>query len=88
MTHPSVLLFELVRQVLGQHVDVPEQDIRPDSDLKALGIDSLTLAELLFELEDRLGTALPDATELPQTVQDVVRLIQSHVDVQALRPAA
>ncbi|MEU9234701.1 acyl carrier protein [Streptomyces subrutilus] len=35
-------------------------DITPDTDLRALGIDSMAAIELLFTLEDTFGIALPD----------------------------
>lgn len=35
-------------------------DITPDTDLRALGIDSMAAIELLFTLEDTFGISLPD----------------------------
>ena len=47
---------------------------------------SLSLAELLFELEDRVGAAMAEPTARPQTVADVLALIEPHL--AALRTQA
>ncbi|QBF34372.1 acyl carrier protein [Mycoplasmopsis phocirhinis] len=49
-----------------------------DSELKELRIDSLTLAELIFELEEELNIRVSDSQlrEI-KTIQDVVTLIET-----------
>jgi acyl carrier protein len=36
------------------------EPIRPDSDLRTLGLDSMQAIEVLFAIEDTFGIALPD----------------------------
>ncbi|MFJ3446468.1 acyl carrier protein [Streptomyces sp. NPDC086081] len=36
------------------------EPIRPDSDLRTLGLDSMQAIEVLFAIEDAFGVALPD----------------------------
>jgi acyl carrier protein len=36
------------------------EPIRPDSDLRTLGLDSMQAIEVLFAIEDSFGVALPD----------------------------
>ncbi|MEU1662144.1 acyl carrier protein [Streptomyces sparsogenes] len=37
-----------------------DRQIGPDSDLRALGLDSMQAIELLFAIEDTYGVSLPD----------------------------
>ena len=67
--------LDLLRQVLGHLTDATPEQIVPEAELASLQIDSLTLAELLFALEDRLGVTVVEPSERPQTVADVLRMI-------------
>ena len=71
----SSTALALLRQVLGHFTDATPEQIVPGAALTDLQIDSLTLAEMMFELEDRLGVAMPEPAERPQTVADVLALI-------------
>jgi acyl carrier protein len=42
-----------------------------------LGVDSLMLAELMFEAEDRLGISIDSDVVPPKTVGDMVALIDT-----------
>lgn len=51
---------QLLRECIVAVCDVPAESVRTDTDLDSLGIDSLTSAEVIFELEIRIGRELPD----------------------------
>lgn len=53
-----------------------------DAALEDLGIDSLGMAELLFNVEDRFGIVLPREPVQLLTVGDVVEFIDALVQVQ------
>jgi acyl carrier protein len=80
--------LELIRQVLPDYVDAAPADITLDTELAAIGADSLTLAELLFALEDRVGHNIGEAAQLPTHVRDLVGLLQPHLAALALKGAA
>jgi hypothetical protein len=48
----------------------------PGAELKSLGVDSLVLTEIVFELEDELGKKIDGAAARFKTLGDVVE----HVD--------
>jgi acyl carrier protein len=50
----------LLRECIGTVCGVPADRVRMDSDLDELGIDSLTSAEIIFELEIRMQRELPN----------------------------
>jgi len=54
------------------------EQLGPDAELASLGVDSLGLVELLFQIEDRFGVQIPgDAPTDLRTVADVVAYIES-----------
>ena len=72
-------IFEGVRKILADKYSVEEESVTPESTLKDLGLDSLDLVELIFEVEDVFDIRVPQdaGTELlTATVQDIVDDIQ------------
>lgn len=86
MTDLHTAAFDLVSQALTRYIDLPAHGIQMSSVLKDMGVDSLTLAELLFELEDRIGQQIPDVATQPVLVSDVVALLVPYL--AAHQPAA
>jgi acyl carrier protein len=65
-----------LKAVVAKVLQIPEDRVRPECRFKEdLGADSLDLVLLLYEIEDRLGFAIPDedAKQLA-TVADATRL--------------
>jgi acyl carrier protein len=83
--HPSPPLrdeamLNLLHEVISEYVDVTGKKIDASTELVQLGVDSLTLAELLFALEDRIGTPMGEPTTMPLTVGDVIAFMKPHLD--------
>ena len=74
------LSLNLLRQVLGKFSDAQPEEIVPEAELAALQIDSLTLAEMLFELEDRVGVSMNEPREVPRTIGDILSLVEPHLE--------
>ena len=70
----------------SSRIDITNIHVGAQTELVSIGVDSLTLAEMLFALEDRVGTHVPEPTEVPTRIADLVTLIQPYVD--ALRGQA
>ncbi|WP_439588633.1 acyl carrier protein [Hydrogenophaga sp.] len=68
---------DLIRTFLTDRLGVEPSQIQPASLLADLGVDSLMLAELLFEAEDRLGIEIPSDLPLPSTVGDMRATLDS-----------
>ena len=67
--------FTRLAAILVRDYKIDPPMLTPQSRLDALGIDSLGVAELLFNVEDAFGIALPpEPVDLP-TLADVVRFI-------------
>jgi len=64
--------FERVRHHLGGQLKVPADSITADQRLDALGLDSLAALELIFDLEQEFGIAVPNERVAEfATVRDV-----------------
>lgn len=74
--------FERLRTMLiADYASVPES-LTLDTPLEALGIDSLGLAELLFNVEDEFKLTLPTQPVPLPTIGDVVAYIDALVAEQ------
>ena len=52
-------MFAVVQDAISAVCQIPCSELLPDTALTALGIDSLTVAEIFVEVEIRLGQELP-----------------------------
>jgi acyl carrier protein len=68
--------LETLQDILMREHKLSREQLRPDAPLSSLGIDSLGVIELMFQIEDRLGITLPDDNSTNfTTIDDVVRYI-------------
>jgi acyl carrier protein len=74
--------FERLRAILVNDYKLEPAQVALDAPLESLGIDSLGVAELLFNVEDEFGIALPPEPVLLPTIADVVRFIDDLVAAQ------
>jgi acyl carrier protein len=75
------MVFEKVRKILSDQLEIDEDMITMDSDLvEDLKADSLAIVELIMDLEQEFDLDIPDE-ELPKvvTVKDVVTYIEKNV---------
>ncbi len=72
------MVFEKVRTILAEQLDVEEDTITADSlVVDDLGADSLDIVDLVMSLEDEFDVEIPDEViESMRTVGDVVRFIE------------
>jgi len=72
------MIFEKVREILAQQLDIEEESINMESNIQEdLGADSLDLVDLLMTLEDDYGLEVPDEdVEKIKTVGDLVAYIE------------
>lgn len=79
MSAPEIDSLSLIRQVIGKYCDAPPDAVVPEATLADLNVDSLSLAEMLFALEDKLGISIEEPAERPQTVADLQRIVEPHI---------
>jgi acyl carrier protein len=72
-------LFDKVKKIIAEKLDVDEAKITPEASFRQdLGADSLDTYELVYALEEEMGIQIPDekANEF-ETVGDAVEFIRS-----------
>lgn len=69
----------MIRTFLIDRLGVEPEQVQPESLLADLGVDSLMLAELMFEAEDRMGIDIPSDIEPPTTIAEMQSVIDSLV---------
>jgi acyl carrier protein len=80
---------DLLKESIAEVCGIDASTLKPGSRLVDIGVDSLASAEILVDLEIRLGKQLPSGTlrrlESASTVADVAALL---ADAFAPRPAS
>lgn len=65
--------LETLQDILIDEFDLEREQLTPEAELTALGVDSLDLLELMFKIEDRYQLSIRDDVPTTlSTVSDVV----------------
>jgi acyl carrier protein len=75
--------IELIAKFLKDRLGVEREQIVESAVLVDLGVDSLMLAELMFEAEDNLGISIDSDVEIPKTVGEMVTLLDGLLAAKA-----
>jgi acyl carrier protein len=71
-----------VRELIATEADVKLEELDPQRPLEELGIDSLTVLEVMFKIEDTFGVKMPDERVPIRTLQDIADLVDRLVAQQ------
>jgi acyl carrier protein len=74
--------LQLLHEFLKRRVSNPPESISTDMRLEDIGVDSLTLLDLMFDMEDKFGVRMPDDLPRPETVGELIEIFEK------LKPAA
>ena len=77
--------YPFLTEVLVEKYDVKAESIHPDATLTELGLDSLSLTELLFDLEDKFGIEVPEERATFSTLGEAAAVID---DLVRAKPSA
>ena len=69
--------LELLRQYLQNKASIDPAKVTPEARLEDIGVDSLILIDLMFELEESLNVRVPDMDSRPTTVAELIDLFDS-----------
>ena len=75
----------LIRDFLKDRLGVEPDTVVPEAPLADLGVDSLMMLELMFEFEDRFNIKLSSDLKTPQTVGEMVALMDGLIASQRAR---
>jgi acyl carrier protein len=68
--------------MMVEQFDLKPESLTPDATLESLGLDSLSVIEFMFNLEDELKIKLPDERVEIKTLQDVTQLVDKMIAEQ------
>ena len=74
--------YMFLAQVLSEKYDVDPDMISPEATLTELGLDSLTIVELLFDIEDEFGIEVPEERATFQTLAEAAALVDELVQAK------
>ena len=80
--------LDILREILARDYSLAPDALRAEVPLASLGIDSLGVAELLFNIEDRFGITLPAEPVALLTLGDVVAFIDGLLLARPAPPEA
>lgn len=74
------MVFERIRQILCDQLDLEEDKVAMESDIvEDLAADSLDVVDLVMTMEDEFGIEVPDdQVENFRTVGDIVRFVEEN----------
>ena len=71
--------LQTIQNMMVKQFDLKPEDLTPDATLEGLGLDSLSVIEFTFNLEDELKITMPEERVELKTLQDVVNLVDKLV---------
>ncbi len=74
--------LQTIRDMMVKQFDLKPEDLTPDATLEGLGLDSLSVIEFTFNLEDELKIKFPEERVELKTLGDVVNLVDKLVAEQ------
>lgn len=74
--------LQIIQRMMIEQFDLKLEDLNPDAQLENLGLDSLSVIEFMFNLEDELKIKLPDERVEIKTIGDVVNLLDKIIAEQ------
>ena len=72
-----------IQRMMVEQFDLKLENLTPDATLESLGLDSLSVIEFMFNLEDEFKIKLPDERVEIKTLQDVTNLVDRIIAEQA-----
>lgn len=73
------IALETMQDLLQERLGIDKDKVTLDSSLEELGIDSLMQIELLFDFEDKYKIKVPDVTEKPRTIGELLKVVEPFI---------
>lgn len=73
---PNMATLDSIKEILEDTLDINPDDVKEDATFEDLGIDSLDMAELICDIEEKLDIEFGEPEGL-ETIKDLVTYIDS-----------
>lgn len=77
-----------LQALIQEKFDIDVSTIDPDESLREKGLDSLTIVEFVFDVEDRYKISLPDQSADIETLQGLANAVDAAVAAKAATESA
>lgn len=74
--------LQTIQRMMAEQFELKEEVLVPDAQLEALGLDSLSVIEFMFSIEDEFNIKLPDERVEIKTVQNIADIVDRLVAEQ------
>lgn len=74
--------LQTIQRMMVEQFELKAEDLTPDAQLEALGLDSLSVIEFMFNIEDEFHIKLPDERVEIKTIQDIAGIVERLVAEQ------
>ena len=71
--------YPFLADLLSEKYDVDPAVVAPEATLAGLGLDSLTIVEMLFDIEDEFGIEIPEESATFETLGEAAALVDELV---------
>jgi acyl carrier protein len=71
-----------IQRMMVEQFELKAEDLTPEAQLEALGLDSLSVIEFMFNIEDEFHIKLPDERVEIKTIQDIASIVERLVSEQ------
>jgi acyl carrier protein len=75
-----------IKSLVATELDIPEEQLNPARPLEELGVDSLSVIELMFKLEDVFHIKFPDERVPLRNLAELAALVDRLLASKALEP--
>ncbi len=73
------MTYDKIREIIADRSGEDEENITLDTEYTTLGIDSLTIEEILMDIEDTFNVTV-EAANAGKTVGDLVAVVEAEVN--------
>ena len=74
--------YAFMAEVLSEKYDVARDLVRPEATLVELGLDSLTIIELLFDVEEEFEIEIPEDRATFETLAEAAALVEELIQAK------
>ncbi len=74
--------LETIQRMMVEQFELKPEALTPETPLESLGIDSLSVIEFMFNIEDEFKVKLPDERVEIKTIQDIANVVDRMIAEQ------
>jgi acyl carrier protein len=78
-----VSTLAVIQELIAASAEVPVESLDPKRPLGELNVDSLTVLEVMFDIEDKFNIKMPEERVPIKTVQDIADLVDRLIAEQS-----